>query len=197
MHPVLNRNLFLVKEHAGLFKAANNFDIYDPETKDQILQCREDRLGIFTKMLRFTRYKQMTPFDIEVRTPSGEPVLHVRRGISILLSKVDVLDGDESGTRIGGFKQKFLSIGGAFSVLDSGDNPICQLKGKWTGWDFRFMAGDQELARVSKKWSGISKEMFTSADNYILSISEHVPPNSQIRQLILAAVLCIDMVLKE
>ncbi|HJQ81969.1 MAG TPA: phospholipid scramblase-related protein [Lacipirellulaceae bacterium] len=197
MHPVLNRNLFLVKEHAGLFKAANNFDIYDPETKDQILECREDRLGIFTKMLRFTRYKQMTPFDIEVRTPSGEPVLHVRRGISILLSKVDVLDGDESGTRIGGFKQKFLSIGGAFSVLDSGDNPICQLKGKWTGWDFRFMAGDQELARVSKKWSGISKEMFTSADNYILSISEHVPPDSQIRQLILAAVLCIDMVLKE
>jgi uncharacterized protein YxjI len=82
-------------------------------------------------------------------------------------------------------------------VLDSGHNPICQLKGKWTGWDFRFMAGDQELARVSKKWSGISKEMFTSADNYILSISEHVPPNSQIRQLILAAVLCIDMVLKE
>jgi uncharacterized protein YxjI len=197
MHPVLNRNLFLVKEHAGLFKAANNFDIYDPETKDQILQCREDRLGIFTKMLRFTRYKQMTPFDIEVRMPSGEPVLHVRRGISVLLSKVDVLDGDESGTRIGGFKQKFLSIGGAFSVLDSSDNPICQLKGKWTGWDFRFMAGDQELAHVSKKWSGISKEIFTSADNYILSISDYVPPNSQIRQLILAAVLCIDMVLKE
>jgi uncharacterized protein YxjI len=196
MHPALNRNLFLVKEHAGLFKAANNFDIYDPETKQQILQCREDRLGIFTKMLRFTDYKRMTPFEIEVRTPSGEPVLHVRRGVSIFLSKVDVLDG-ATGTRIGGFKQKLFSIGGAFSVLDSNDNPICQLKGKWTGWDFRFMAGDEELAHVSKKWSGTGKELFTSADNYILSISEHVPPDSQIRQLILAAVLCIDMVLKE
>jgi uncharacterized protein YxjI len=197
MHPVLNRNLFLVKEHAGLFKAANNFDIYDPETKEQILHCREDKMGIFTKMLRFTDYKRITPFDIEVRTPSGEPVLHVRRGVSIFLSTVDVLDGDENGTRIGGFKQKFFSIGGGFSVLDSNDNSICQLKGKWTGWDFRFMAGDQELAHVSKKWSGIGKEMFTSADNYILSISEFVPPDSQIRQLILAAVLCIDMVLKE
>jgi hypothetical protein len=39
--------------------------------------------------------------------------------------------------------------------------------------------------------------LFTSADNYMLSISENVPPDSQIRQLILAAVLCIDMVLKE
>jgi uncharacterized protein YxjI len=197
MHSALNRNLFLVKEHAGLFKAANNFDIYDAQTNEQILQCREDRLGILTKMLRFTKYKRMTPFDIEVRTPSGEPVLHVQRGISIFLSKVNVLDGDANGTRLGGFKQKLFSIGGAFSVLDSGDQPICQLKGKWTGWDFRFMADDQELAHVSKKWSGIGKEMFTSADNYMLSISEHVPPDSQIRQLILAAVLCIDMVLKE
>lgn len=197
MHPALNRNLFLVKEHTGLFKAANNFDIYDPATNEQILQCREDRLGIFTKMLRFTDYKRMTPFDIDVRTPSGQPVLHVRRGISIFLSKVHVHDGDESGQRIGGFKQKLFSIGGAFNVLDENDQPICQLKGKWTGWDFRFMAGDHELAHVSKKWAGIGKEMFTSADNYILSISEHVPPDSQIRQLILAAVLCIDMVLKE
>jgi len=197
MHTVLNRNLFLVKEHAGLFKAANNFDIYDPQTNEQILQCREDRLGFFTKLLRFTDYKRMTPFDIEVRTSSGEPVLHIRRGISLFLSKVHVHDGNAGGQRLGGFKQKLFSIGGAFTVLDSYDQPICQLKGKWTGWDFRFMAGSEELAHVSKKWSGIGKEMFTSADNYILSISEHVPPDSQIRQLILAAVLCIDMVLKE
>ena len=197
MHPVLNRNLFFIKEHLGFFKAANNYDIYDPQSKKQIMQCREETLGMFTKMLRFTDYKRFTPFAIDVRTPEGEPIVHVRRGISIFLSKVDVHDGDESGPRIGGFQQKFFTIGGAFNVLDSRDNPICYLKGKWTGWDFRFLSGEQELARVSKKWSGIGMEMFTTADNYMLSISEHVPPNSQIRQLILAAVLCIDMVLKE
>jgi hypothetical protein len=49
----------------------------------------------------------------------------------------------------------------------------------------------------AKKWKGISMELFTSADNYVLHISEDVPPDSEIRQLILAAVLCIDMVLKE
>jgi uncharacterized protein YxjI len=197
MHPALNRNAFLVKEHVGLFKAANNFDICDPDSGEVVLLCREDRLGMITKLARFTDYKRMTPFDIEVRTPSGEPILHVRRGISIFLSSVDVLDGQKSDQRIGGFKQKLFSIGGAFTVLDASDQPVCQLKGKWTGWDFRFMAGDHELAHVTKKWAGLRKEMFTTADNYILAISEHVPPNSQIRQLILAAVLCIDMVLKE
>lgn len=197
MHPALNRNLYLVKEHVGLFKAANNFDIYDPQTQEQILQCREDRLGFFTRLLRYTDYKRFTPFDIEVRTPDGQPVVHVRRGISIFLSKVDVHDGDEHGTILGRFKQKFFSIGGAFTVLDPNDQPLCELKGKWTGWDFRFMAGNKELAHVSKKWAGLGKEMFTSADTYMLEISEYVPPDSAIRQLILAAVLCIDMVLKE
>src|SRR3954449_3617061 len=197
MHAVLNRNLFFVKEHLGFFKAANNYDIYDPETNEQILQCREDSLGFFTKMLRFTDYKRFTPFAIDVRTPSGEPIVHVRRGVTFLISKVNVLDRDENGPRIGGFKQKLFSIGGAFQVLDSNNQPLFHLKGKWTGWDFRFIAADHELARVTKKWSGIGKEMFTTADNYMLSISEHVPPDSQIRQLILAAVLCIDMVLKE
>lgn len=39
--------------------------------------------------------------------------------------------------------------------------------------------------------------MFTTADNYILSISPEVPPENPVRQLILGAVMCIDMVLKE
>ena len=86
MHSVLNNNLFLVKEHVGLFKAANNFDIYDPESGDVILHCREPRLGMLTKLFRFTDYKRLTPFEIEITTPSGEPVCSVHRGFSFLLS---------------------------------------------------------------------------------------------------------------
>lgn len=195
MYPALNRNLFLVKEHVGLFKAANNFDVFDPESGEEILHCREDNLGFCTRLLRFSDYKRRTPFDVEVRTPSGEPVVRIQRGISLFLSKVDV--SDESGQRIGGFKQRLFSIGGGFVVLGENDEPLCELKGKWTGWNFRFMAGDQQLAHISKKWAGIGKEMFTSADNYMLEISNSVPPDNPVRQLILAAVMCIDMVLKE
>ena len=195
MHPALNANLFLVKEHTGFFKAANNFDIHNPETGEIVMECREDNLGFLTKMLRFTDYKRMTPFDVEIRTPDGEPIVRVTRGVSFFLSKVNVLN--EGGERIGGFKQKFFSLGGAFSVLGVNDEPLCQLKGKWTGWDFSFMAGDRQLARVTKKWAGLGKELFTTADNYVLQIDDNVPPDSPLRQLILGAVMCIDMVLKE
>lgn len=195
MHEILNRNVYLVKEHVGMFKAANNYDVYDPESGEIILECREEKLGMITKLFRFTDYGHMTPFDIEIRTPQGEPVVRITRGVSVFLSTVKVLD--ENDRHIGGFKQKMFSIGGAFSVLDGSDNPICELKGKWTGWDFRFVSGDKEFAHVTKKWAGVGRELFTSADNYILQIDDTVPADNPVRQLIIAAVMCIDMVLKE
>ena len=196
MNPVLSRNAYFVKEHVGLLKAANNFDIHDPESGAVIMECREEKLGFFTKLLRFTDYKRMTPFDIQVRTPDGRPVLRVTRGVSFFLSKVDV--SDEQGRRVGGFKQKFFSIGGAFEVLDAAGQVICRLQGKWTGWEFKFLRpGGQEAACVTKKWAGMAKELFTSADNYMLTIAPEVAPEDDIRHLILGAVLCIDMVLKE
>ena len=195
MHPVLSSNIYFVKEHIGMFKAANNYDIYDPSTEAVIMECREDHLGILTKILRFTDYKRMTPFDIQIRTPEGQQVIRVKRGIAFFMSKVEVLD--ENDLVIGMFKQKIFSIGGAFTVFDANENPVCQLKGKWTGWDFKFLDGETELAHVTKKWAGVGKELFTSADNYVLQISESVPSDNVARQLILAAVMCIDMVLKE
>jgi len=195
MIDVINRNLFLVKEHVGLFKAANNFDIYDPSSGEIIMECREPTLGLFTKFLRFTDYKRMTPFDVQIRTADGLPIVRIQRGISIFLSEVTV--SDHNNNTIGGFSQNFFSIGGKFDVLGKDKQPLCKLEGKWTGWDFYFKDNDKDLAHVSKKWSGLGKEMFTSADNYMLEISNDVPENDDVRKLILAAVMCIDMVLKE
>jgi uncharacterized protein YxjI len=195
MHNVLDRNVYFVKEHVGMFKAANNYDIFNPENGGKIMECREEHLGFFTKLLRFTDYKRITPFDIRIRTVDGEPVVRVKRGAALFLSTVNVFD--ESDRPIGGFRQKLFSLGGAFSVLDADGKPVCLLKGKWTGWNFSFVADGVEFAHVTKKWAGIGKEFFTSADNYVLEITDAVPRGHVARQLILAAVMCIDMVLKE
>lgn len=195
MNPILKRNLFFVKEHVGMFKAANNFDIYNPDNQDMIMNCREENLGFFTKLFRFTGYKRMTPFNVVIKTTTGDQVLTVKRGLSLFISNVEVFDENEQ--LVGRFKQKFFSIGGKFNVFDANENHLCTLKGKWTSWDFKFLKDEVELAHVSKKWAGIGKELFTSADNYILEISDKVPSDHPVRTMILASVMCIDMVLKE
>ena len=185
----------IVKEHVGLFKSASNYDIYDLDAGEKVLECREPNLGWLTRALRFTDYKRMTPFDIHVTDVHGDLVIRIERGISLFLSKVRVYDGD--GRLLGGFEQKFFSIGGAFNVHDAQGQTVCQLAGKGTGWEFKVTAHGVELARVSKKGGGIHKEKFTTADSYVLDVANDLPPESTIRKLILGAVLCIDMVLKE
>lgn len=195
MNNLLNQNLYFIKEHLGIFKAANNFDIYNPDTQQIIMNCREEKLGFFTKLFRFTDYKRMTPFHIEVKTTDGKPIFSIKRGFSLFLSTVEVYDENEN--LAGKFEQRFFSIGGKFDVYDANQTILCTLIGKWTSWDFKFVKDNVEFAHVSKKWAGIGKELFTSADNYMLIIDKDVPQNHPIRILILAAVLCIDMVIKE
>ncbi|MDP2159919.1 MAG: phospholipid scramblase-related protein [Flavobacterium sp.] len=195
MNSILSKNVFLVKEHIGMFKASNNFDIFNPESGSLLMTCREPNLGFFTKMFRFTDYKKMTPFHIIISDLQGKKILSVKRGFTVFRSDVTVFD--ENDKPLGVFKQKFFSFGGKFEIHDANDRNLCTLQGKWTGWDFKFIKDGKELAHVSKKWAGIGKEFFTSADNYVLEIYNHVPEDAPIRALILASVMCIDMVFKE
>ncbi len=195
MNPILNKNLFFIKERTGVFKASNSYDILDPETKQPIMTSTETDLGFFTKMLRFTKYKAMTPFNVNVIGTDTKKVVAIKRGVAIFRSDVAVFDDKDH--QIGVFKQKLWSMGGKFEIYDMQGKPICKVEGKWTGWDFKFLKDNQEIAYVTKKWAGLGKELFTTADNYILEIKDTVSQDDTVRQLIIAAVLCIDMVLKE
>ena len=197
MDPILEKNLYLFKEHLGLIKAHNNYDIFDPESKEMILHCREKNLNFFYKIVRIflKDYKRMTPFEIEIKGLTGKKILKVKKGVSLFLSKIQVYD--ENDNIVGIFKQRFFPFGNNFDMLDKSENLVCKLKGNFIGWNFKFLRGDSEVGLVTKKWAGIGKEMFTSADNYVLEIKDKVEKDSPLRLLILAAVICIDMVIKE
>jgi len=195
MHLLFRHNNYFVKEHVGMFKASNNYDVYDPATSQMILTCREPKLGFFTKFFRFTEYKRMTPFEVVISQPNGNPLVTVKRDFTFFRSVVYIFD--ESNKLQGTFRQRMLSLGGKFDILDENNQVQCTLQGKWSSWDFTFVRNEEIIARVSKKWAGMGKELFTSADNYMLAIEPTVNEQDDVRILIIAAVMCIDMVLKE
>ena len=194
----LQKNIFLFKEHLGMFKASNNYDVYDPKTKEIILHCREKNLNPVYKIVRMflTDFKRMTPFEIDIRGLNGKRIIKVKKGLSLILSKIEVFD--ENDKLIGLFKQKlFPNLYPKFEMFDEKENLLSMLKGNLIGWNFEFLKDENTIATVTKKWSGIGKEMFTSADNYILEIKDTVDKSDPLRLLIFAAVICIDMVFKE
>jgi hypothetical protein len=66
----------------------------------------------------------------------------------------------------------------------------------WKGWNFRFLdKSENEIGAITKKWAGIGKELFTSADNYMIALNQEPEPAKAI--LLLAAGLAVDVIYKE
>lgn len=196
MTDVLNRSLFLVKERPALLGSAHTYDICDPESGSVVLECREENMGRMTRFFRlFALTRRTTPFDLVVRTAEGEAVLRMKRGVPVFFSRVAVYD--EQDVLLGTFRQRSWALHRVFEVLDANDEPACRIEGKLGALNVRFVTSDDvELARVTKKWAGIGKELFTSAADHMLEVDDIVPPDSTIRRLILASVICADVVLK-
>jgi uncharacterized protein YxjI len=193
---MFDRTTFLIKERVGFLKLADSFDIYDPAVAVKIGTAREV-ISPALKLFRLLVNKRMLPTRIEVREDEQGPVLlSMRRGFNLFRARVTV--HDRVGTEIGHLKSKFFSVGGGFHVLDAFENPVADIKGDWKGWNFRFLATDgTEIGKVTKKWAGLGKELFTSADNYVIALDEGrtFPPEAV--ALLLAAGLAIDIVYKE
>lgn len=195
---MLNRKTYFIREHTGVLKLSDTYDILDPETQEQLGVAKE-KPGMFLHLLRLVIHKRMLPTKIciyEGTDPQDESKLlfSIRRGFHLFRSRVNICD--PSGSVVGWFKSKVLSVGGAFRVFDTADNEVALVKGDWKGWNFRFLdKSENEIGTVTKKWAGIGKELFTSADNYIISLTDACQPEEAL--LLLAAGLAIDTVFAE
>jgi len=187
---------FLIKERVGLLKLVDTFDIYDPETGAQVGIAREN-IGVVVKLLRMLINKRLLPTTVEVRErEDGRVLLTISRGVTLLRSHVTVTDS--VGKQIGLLKSKVFSLGGGFDILDQLQQPVAEIKGDWKGWNFRFLTPDgHEIGKVTKKWAGLGKELFTSADNYIIALNETAAIRPDAAPLLLAAGLAIDTVYNE
>ena len=173
---LLDRRVFLVKEQVSFLKLTDKYDIFDPETGDQIGTAQE-QISTGLRVLRLL-------------------IITITRGFTFLRSKVNVID--EHGSPVGYFQSKLFSLGGGFTVHNPAGEQIADVKGNWKGWDFQLsdLTGN-ELGRVKKKWAGAMKEIFTSADNYVIELNDSIGTNRGLAALLLAAGLAIDIVFKE
>jgi uncharacterized protein YxjI len=193
---LLERTTFFIKERVAMLKLTDTFDILDPATGQGIGLAKEEP-PTWAKWLRLVVNKSMLPTVVNIYECDGQPpVLSIQRGFTFLRSKVRVVAGH--GESLGYFKSKLLSLGGGFYVFDNADQQVAEVKGNWKGWDFRFLSkGGREIGTVTKKWAGLGKELFSSADNYVISITDVAGAGQGASALLLAAGLAIDIVFKE
>jgi Scramblase len=67
-----------------------------------------------------------------------------------------------------------------FALVDGRGDGIGSIDGEnWMSWDFAIHdSTGAEVGRITKKWAGILKEGYTTADTYILQIERRSRPIS-------------------
>jgi uncharacterized protein YxjI len=192
---LFSRTTYLIKEHVGLMKLTQNYDILDAATGQQIGIAREEP-GDLIKYIRIVLGKRWLPTTVNFyESDGGRALLSIHRGVRLLRARVTV---SKEGQFLGTFQAKVFSIGGAFRVLDAQERDVALIKGDWKGWNFVMTsASGEELGRVTKKWAGIGKELFTTADNYVVSLAPRAAGDPTVGPLLLAAGVAIDTVFKE
>jgi uncharacterized protein YxjI len=192
---MLDRQRFFIREQVAMLKTVDSYDILDPDTEEVIGQAREEISGL-VQALRWIISKKLMPTTIVIRDADGEELFSIYRPVTFFRSQVEVRNA--KGNRIGYFKSKILSLGGGFWVYDNKDRQVAEVKGDWKSWNFRFLTEDgEELGVVTKKWAGLAKALFTSADNYMVSIADDLADDETTKKLLLAAALAIDVVYYE
>jgi len=193
---LLDQRQLLVTERVALAKLTDTYDISDPATTRQAAIAR-DEPPPWAKWARLLVRKPLLPTTVNVyEQESMPPVLTLHKKSGLLRIRVAVStphDGD-----IGSFVSKAFSLGGGFWVHDANGRQVAEVKGDWKGWNFKFLdENQQELGVVTKKWAGIGKELFTTADTYMIALADRSTSFRHGGPLLLAAGLAIDIVFKE
>jgi len=197
---MLDRTRFIVKERVAFIKTTDAYDILDPETQEPLAEALETP-GTVVATLRFVINRNWMPTTVEVRDKqNGQLLFSLHRGSFLFRARVEVKDAD--GDLLGYFRSKFLTLTGGLKVFDPADQLWAEVKGgrRWF-FDYHFRTADGiEIGHVTKQLGGIKgiiKEMFTSADTFLVEVDEHFADHPSARMLVLGAAIAIDMVFKE
>ena len=186
-------NSYFIDEKVNFLKFANSYKIYDD--KGENIGAITQKLSLGQKLLRLILKKAMLPFTLEIRDLNEELQATISRGWTFFLSKITITD--EYGNIAGVVKQKFSFLKPHFKIFNGEGTLIAEITGDWKAWNFVIQNElTTPIGSISKKWAGVAKELFTSADKYNVSIDAEYS-NKENKLAVLSAAITIDMVLKE
>lgn len=191
---LFTESILVVNQKAKLLELVNEYKVLDQEG-NQIGAVAEVGQSTAKKIARFvSSLDQFMTHTYEIRDASEQALLVLTRPrkfvkSTFLLSRPD-------GSEVGQIKQANVFGKIRFS-LEAGGQVVGSINAEnWRAWNFNIQdAEGKEVARITKKWVGLAKAAFTTADNYVVEINEQM--HDPLLSLVVAAALCVDTALKQ
>ena len=175
-------------EHLEVFtgiETENRYNVTTPQG-DTVLYASEESRFLGRQFLRTHR-----PLTIHVVDSQGEPVLKASRAFFWFFSHLHVRDASDRA--VGSLRRRFAIIGRRFTLEDSTGQPIAEIHGPLFRPNTFFIRDHgAEVARITKRWSGVLKESVTKADTFQITFDS--PGRGQdFALLVLASAFAIDL----
>lgn len=185
--PLLQKNTVAVDENVTML--ANRYTLSD-ENGCLLGQIRESR-----SVWRFIVQRSFAPFTLTCFDAEDRPVATMRKGWALLRPRYSIVDAD--GKLIASIRSRITLIRPKADIFYPDGRLMGSMEGDWVAWNFFVTAPDGKvLAQINKRFNGLVKEIFTTADKYVVAIPDEVCDPDQ-RMAILFTACAIDMVLKE
>jgi len=141
--------------------------------------------------LRRIFFRSHRPFDIDIFGSAGQPVLALSRPFFFFFSDIGVTRS--TGEFLGSAHRRFGIINKRYDLRDAQGNTFATVRSSlFKIWTFAIRdMQDQEVSRISKKWTGVLKEVFTDADNFLVEFGT-APWSPAQRAVILATSISVD-----
>jgi uncharacterized protein YxjI len=195
MTGLLERDVLVISQKAKLIEMTNEYRILDPDG-EEVGAIRQEGQSKSKKLFRFVSdLDQFLTHRLSVYEADGTKLLEIERPAKVFKSMMRIRDG--IGADRGAIVQDNVVGKKHFALREPGGELIGSIDAEnWRSWDFAIHDADgAEVARITKKWAGILREGFTTADHYILQITG--PTSPELRFLLVASAAALDIALKQ
>ena len=195
MTGLLERDILVISQKAKLIEMTNEYRILDPQG-DEVGAIRQEGQSKTKKLFRLVSdLDQFLTHRLSVYEADGTKLLEIERPAKVFKSTLHIRDAD--GADRGAIVQGNVIGKKTFALRGPGGELIGSIDAEnWRSWDFAIHdAGGTEVARITKKWAGLLREGFTTADHYVLEVTG--PTSPDLRFLLVASAAALDTALKQ
>lgn len=185
--------VLVVSQKTKLIELTNEYAVMDGEGRQIGAVVQVGQSGL-KKAVRFvSNLDQFLTHHLEVRDARG-PVLVLTRPAKLMKSRIIVQRPD--GAPIGEIVQANVFGKIRFDLVANGTVVGAIQAENWRAWDFAVVdAAGVEVARITKKWEGLARTLFTTADRYVVLVHYRLP--EPLASMVIASALTVDTALKQ
>jgi len=187
------QSILVVNQKTKLIELTNEYEVLDGNGQQigAVVEVGQSTLKKAVRLL--SSFDQFLTHRLEVRDGTGV-ILVLTRPAKLVKSRVQVARGD--GMPLGEIVQANVFGKIRFDLVANGQVVGAIQAENWRAWDFAIVdASGTEVARITKRWEGLARTLFTTADKYVVHVHFRLP--EPLASMVIASALTVDTALKQ